>query len=189
MNNFDGLSSSLASLEKQLEEVQQMLGIDAKSITHSTEIEHPDVSIDENTAAELLKRIKHLEDTEIPALRADCDAIIVAKKDLLNAYKTIGMQNRRQLMSLQVAAGVTQMPSDGPFTSLLSMMNSWDKEESTPQNGNSTYNIVKSNNDKKNVNEKTSSVPAPSTNTTTVITNNSNNNNKKKRSVHSFEEM
>ena len=141
MNTLDGLSASLALLEEQLEEVQKMLGIDAND---PRGYEEADPTIDGNSAAELLGRVKRLEDVELPSLRADCDSVIGAKQDLLNAYKTIGMQNRRQLMSLQVAAGVTQMPSEGPFTSLLSMMNAWDSENSARPNENSGYSIVKS---------------------------------------------
>lgn len=179
MNKLDGLSASLTLLERQLEDVQKMLGVDVNDLPTPTNDpsgneEEASIPIDGNSAAELLGRIKRLEDTELPSLRADCDSIIGAKQDLLNAYKTIGMQNRRQLMSLQVAAGVTQMPSEGPFTSLLSMMNAWDSENSTQHNENTGYHIVKSApeaiDDKKNV------VP-PAVQK------------KKRRGIRSFEEM
>lgn len=175
MSKFDGLSSSLTLLEKQLDEVQKVLGIGASGSPRSEVPEEVGGPANENLAVELLNRIKRLEEVELPFLRADCDLITEAKQDLINAYKTIGLQNRRQLMTLQVAAGVTQMPSEGPFTSLLSMMSAWDKEESALPGENDAYHIVKSvpetSEDKKSVGP----VPVGKK--------------KKKRGIHSFEEM
>ena len=178
MSQLDGLSASLASLERQLEDVQIMLGVDASDLSAYTsdfkEDEESNTSIDANSAAELLGRIKRLEDTELPSLRADCNAVIGAKQDLLGAYKTIGMQNRRQLMSLQVAAGVPQMPSEGPFASFLSMMDAWDRRDSTQTSESSVNSAEKPAPEAANV-KKESEAPAAQK--------------AKKRGIRSFEEM
>lgn len=141
MSGLDGLCSSFRRIERQLDEVQQMLGVRPEK-TCGGDVESGG-DVDGSTAAELLGRIKRLEEVELPGLRADCDVIVAAKQDLINAFKTVGMQNRRQLVSLQMAAGVSQMPSEGVFTELLTMMNAWDKADSGQPNEATVYHIVK----------------------------------------------
>lgn len=77
----------------------------------------------------LLARKKRLQD-ELPLLREECDKLLAAKQDLIDAARTTLVKNRTLLCQLQARAGLpVSCDADDPiYSSFVKTLEEWDHQ-------------------------------------------------------------
>lgn len=122
---IDELSSNLRRLAQELEQASDALQADQAA---AAEEEETAAAAAVEDPAALLARVQRLRRETLPGLRAAAEGAVCQKQALVEAVRTVAMANRRELLALQVAAGVPQLPAAGALAAFLAAADAWDRE-------------------------------------------------------------